>query len=322
MTNNKLLANRRNALLSTGPRSAEGRARSSKNALAHGLYAVAVVPALGETPAALAALCAEVRLVLHPEGVLEERLCDRVALILLRLDRVTRFEAATAARDVAVTGDFVDPDTVTGAGIDICRPPHPTAPPAFRLAYARARIAGWVPVRDAFRAAGAVLADELVPGAAIPGAAAVRVVYAIGYVFGWDRDVARKRWAAAVGAPDRPVAAGAFRTGVRALAVAAGRDPDEMVASVKSHLAACAAEYDGPIAEKQAEVDALVAEMRGARERAAAVAAYSDDKAVETAVRLEGHLTRQLSATLDLLDRLRAARAGVAGVELTSLLRT
>ncbi len=40
----QILANRRNAALSTGPTSAEGKERSRRNALKHGLAATVVVP--------------------------------------------------------------------------------------------------------------------------------------------------------------------------------------------------------------------------------------------------------------------------------------
>jgi hypothetical protein len=313
MTNTKTLSNRRNALLSTGPRTPAGRTRSSKNALAHGLYALTLVPALGETPAALTELCVAVRQVLNPEGVLEERLCDRVALLLLRFDRVARFEAAVVGRDVVAAAEATrvpDPDAITGDGIDICRPPSPDSPSAFRLAYARARVAGWTPVRDALRAAVADLSGEPEPGVTVPGLCAQRVVFEVGAALGWDRDEACRRWGTAVGTPDAPMAGDQFRDAVRALAVAAARDPDEAVGVVREHLLARAAEYDGPIAEKEAEVESLATEMRAARERAASAAVYADPKAVDTVIRLEGHLTRQLGLTLDLLDRLQSGRSG------------
>jgi hypothetical protein len=324
MTDNKTLANRRNALLSTGPQTAAGRARVAKNALAHGLYAVTVVPALGETPAALAELCAAVRRALRPEGVLEERLCDRIALLLLRLDRVARFEVAVASRDAMAAIGAVnapDPDTITGDGIDICRPPHPEAAPVFRLAHARARLEGWVPVRDAFRIAVAALASETEPGATISGRGAERVVFAVGAALEWNRDRACERWSEVAGSPHDPISTERFRGAVRALAVAAGREPDETVGVVREYLVARAAEYDGPIAEKEAEAEALAAELRGARERAASAAVFADAKAVDTVIRMEGHLTRQLGLTIDLLDQLRGDRSSGDRAGLTGLFR-
>lgn len=148
------------------------------------------------------------------------------------------------------------------------------------------------------------------------------VVYEVGATFGWEREEAVKRWAAALtGAPDEPIPGDRFLRAVQELAHGAARDPVEAVAAVRKCLAERAAEYDGPIAEKEAEADALASELRSARERAAAVAAYGDEKAVETAIRLEGHLTRQLGQALDLLDRLRGDRSGGDRAELTGLFR-
>ncbi len=318
MTNDKLLANRRNALLSTGPRSAGGLARASKNALAHGLYSAAVVPALGETAADLADLCAEVRAVLRPDSLLEARLCDRVALLILRLGRVARFEAAAAARNagaaLAAASD-PDPDVITGAGVDICRPPHPGAPAA-RLAFARARIAGWTPVRDTLRAAAAALAG----GAGEVGGPVRRLVYAVGEALELDREAACSRWAAAGGDVDAAVSGDRFRELVRAVASGAP-DPEGAFGAVRGYLAGRVAEYDRLVAEMEGEADALATGLRAARNGAAAAAAYGDPKVVDAVVRLEGHLTRQLGLALDLLDRLRGGREGDGEPGLADLLR-
>lgn len=323
MTNDtQALANRRNALLSTGPKTAGGRSKSSKNALAHGLYAATVVPALGESPEALAELCTAVREVLRPDGVLQERLCDRVALLLLRLDRVTRFEAAVGYRDITLAAAAVpDPDTVTGAGVDLSLAPHPDAPPVFWLAYARARVAGWVPVREAFRTAADALRDEPVAGDMVPGRHVRWVVYDVGSALGWGRDETLVRWSTVVGALDGPVSGEQFRSAVRRLAAGAGRDPDKALCAVRERLIAKAGEYDGPIAEQEAGAERAVSELRVARDRAAAAAVYADAKAVDTVIRLEAHLTRQLGLTLDLLDRLRGGRSDGDRAGFTGLLR-
>ena len=55
------------------------------------------------------------------------------------------------------------------------------------------------------------------------------IVIEIGAALGWDRDEACQRWAAEVGPPNDPISGDGFRNAVRALAVAAGRDPDEAV---------------------------------------------------------------------------------------------
>jgi hypothetical protein len=89
----QIQANRQNALLSTGPKSASGKANSSQNALKHGLTGQVVVIS-GEDPAEFD----DLRLMLwnqyEPHGVAEEELVDRIAAHLWRLRRVPAFEAA------------------------------------------------------------------------------------------------------------------------------------------------------------------------------------------------------------------------------------
>src|SRR5215211_6385345 len=93
----KVKANRRNAALSTGPRSEAGKAAVSNNALRHGvLSAKPVLPGLEREEdwdrhreAVISSLA--------PEGALEELLAERVALQTWRLGRVARYEAEAAA---------------------------------------------------------------------------------------------------------------------------------------------------------------------------------------------------------------------------------
>jgi hypothetical protein len=89
----QIAANRRNALKSTGPRTAAGKAASSRNALRHGLAArAAVVP--GEEPADLARFRAELVTALAPRDAREEWLAEAAVEAAWRLRRVWRAEAA------------------------------------------------------------------------------------------------------------------------------------------------------------------------------------------------------------------------------------
>jgi hypothetical protein len=314
-------ANRSNAQRATGPKTVAGRSKSSMNALAHGLYSVAV-PALGESPAALAELCAAVRQILAPEGVLEEMLCDRIALLLLRSGRVARFEAAVASREAAASvSTLPDPETINGEGVDVCREPPPEAPPVFRLSYARARIAGWTPIRDTLRTALAALSTEPDPNATIPARYVCWVANEVGVALGLDREAVLDQWTSIVGALDQAVPGVRFAGAVRALGAAAGREPDETFDAVRKHFEAKEAEYTRVLAEKQTEAERLATELRAARERAAAAATYADTKGVDVVIRLEAHLSRQLRVTLDLLDRLRGDRSGGDRAGFTGLLR-
>lgn len=95
----KLAANRKNALRSTGPRSAAGLSTSSRNALRHGLRSVSPVVAAVETAEAWEEHRAALFESLAPVGYLEELLAERVAILSWRLDRVVRFETGTLAVD-------------------------------------------------------------------------------------------------------------------------------------------------------------------------------------------------------------------------------
>src|SRR5262245_5821478 len=90
-------ANRRNAMVSTGPRTPQGKARSSQNALRQGLAsALAVVEGLEQAQDWQAHRDGIVA-GLAPVGALEETFAERVALCSWRLRRVARYETAVTA---------------------------------------------------------------------------------------------------------------------------------------------------------------------------------------------------------------------------------
>ena len=88
----QIAANRRNALHSTGPRTPEGKAVVSQNPARHGLYAASPVIHGLESHAAWNQHHASTVASLAPVGQVELDLAERVALILWRLKRVTRYE--------------------------------------------------------------------------------------------------------------------------------------------------------------------------------------------------------------------------------------
>jgi hypothetical protein len=92
----QIRANRRNALKSTGPRTAAGKAASARNALRHGLTAHQVVID-GEDPAQFDALLHRFRCEFQPGSAMEEFLVERLAGLAWRLRRVPLFEAALLA---------------------------------------------------------------------------------------------------------------------------------------------------------------------------------------------------------------------------------
>src|SRR6516225_8351701 len=87
-------ANRSNARNGSGPRTAEGKARSSRNALTHGLTAQEIIIP-GEDVAAYRSFEQQLIDDLQPNGACELELIQRLAATHLR--RIPRFEAALMA---------------------------------------------------------------------------------------------------------------------------------------------------------------------------------------------------------------------------------
>lgn len=89
----KIEANRRNAQRSTGPKSPEGKAKSSQNAITHGIFVKRFLNgATPETVAEIEALAAGIREHYHPLGVLEEILVQKIVVETARYDRILGFE--------------------------------------------------------------------------------------------------------------------------------------------------------------------------------------------------------------------------------------
>ncbi|MBI4877487.1 MAG: hypothetical protein HY822_22895 [Acidobacteria bacterium] len=85
-----------NAQRSTGPRTPEGKARSSQNACKHGLTAREAVVA-PEDKAEFDEFLADYRADLQPEGVLEETLFSQLVTASWNLRRIRRLETGFAA---------------------------------------------------------------------------------------------------------------------------------------------------------------------------------------------------------------------------------
>src|SRR5262245_29285853 len=86
-------ANRRNALKSTGPTTSEGKERSSRNAVRHGLTAETVVGAL-ESSSDYELFEAAIISDYSPETAVGRQLALRLASVLWRLRRATSIETA------------------------------------------------------------------------------------------------------------------------------------------------------------------------------------------------------------------------------------
>ncbi len=88
--------NRQNARKSTGPKTAEGKARTRENAFKHGLRAD-VLPIPGEDPEAIAARAEAWNDYYQPQSPAAQHLVNECARATLQADRVARFQAASIA---------------------------------------------------------------------------------------------------------------------------------------------------------------------------------------------------------------------------------
>jgi hypothetical protein len=90
----RAIANRKNALKSTGPRTDAGKAISRQNSIRHGLLASKVVVPGFEDRQEFEAFSLEMAQTLLPVGPLESRLCEEITSCFWRLERARKFEAS------------------------------------------------------------------------------------------------------------------------------------------------------------------------------------------------------------------------------------
>ena len=106
-TNAQIKANGKNAKKSTGPRSEEGKARSAKNALKHGLLARnTVLP--GEDPAEFDRQLAALEADIQPANPLEFELVRQIADAQWRMRRLTRLETGFLAAALDETRRYME----------------------------------------------------------------------------------------------------------------------------------------------------------------------------------------------------------------------
>ena len=104
-TANQIRASRENAKKSTGPRTPEGKARSSKNALKHGLLSQdAVIP--GEDPAEFDRHLTLYEDTYLPHNCIEKELVRQIADAAWRMRRLSRIETTIIRAAIARTRTF------------------------------------------------------------------------------------------------------------------------------------------------------------------------------------------------------------------------
>jgi hypothetical protein len=335
----KRTANQRNAQLSTGPRTEGGKVVARMNAMNHGLRAASpTVP--GESPELWEEFRDAVLLDLAPAGVLEAELAERVATLSWRLRRVSAFEAGMIARnsdrtvrrlrgeeDDDAIGNFTrtkERRTLASVQSDVTRWKQNVDLNAKNLRLFNllmnpadnARFSG----TDTFEVLSEI-ADSAAP--------------APSYLTEDDEDfdeldedqihidprhtdVSDTPFLRAVGVPDDFLDewqnwdgwnVTTIRMGVQLIAKKAGKDPTKLLARAVKDTTEALDENRVRVANSKRELKEMervtAVEEAEARKRVMVPMAET----TEVVMRYEGHLQKQLMTTLNLLERMRAARS-------------
>ena len=304
----KLSANARNAARSTGPRTAGGKARSSLNAVAHGIRAVApVLP--GEDASQWEAYRAGVVAELRACGTLEIELAGRVAAISWRLRRVVAFEVAAAMMPPPPP---MDAQTAFDPFGHVGPKPRTLHAVAEELGNAEKYL-------DALRRLAGLLA-RLQDGGLFSGGDAMfllresaKALPDAGAGESAMPDVYGDAFQIAVGVPKSSFQdpegwadwdAAAVRVGLKLLADSAGWTPERLVTGA----ARLAAEGEKRCVSLRTEVAALSLKAVQGEIRARQFRAVPPEHILNAVMRYEPYLARQLSDAIDLLERIQSAR--------------
>ncbi len=132
-TEAQIAANRRNAEASTGPRTADGKARVSRNSTTFGLYSTGDV-VRPEEEAFYEAFCEDFQQQLAPQGAMETTLAAEIVHAAWRLRRCAAAESTLAAHLDAQSGldPMLDPATARRLEFDRPRPNSGPSPLAAR----------------------------------------------------------------------------------------------------------------------------------------------------------------------------------------------
>jgi hypothetical protein len=318
----KVAANRTNARNSTGPKTEAGKQAAKMNALSHGLRSAApVIP--GERPEEWEAFRDGIAATLGPVGVLETELADRAASLAWRLRRVTAYEtgvtAAAVGRATAKARGEDDGDKLPALLALTRRPAERTyADCRKQLDAAREGAASAEWSRDQFRQLREGPADRPIDG----GEAFSLLREATGYTPDADReavDVEDAEFLAEIGVPEEwrgdpdwwgGWTAGVVLAGVTAIAAEAGLTADDLLDRAVREAARAADLERRKAARLEAELSGLAEECAAAEDAARRRALVPGADALDRVMRYEGHLARQLTQALHLLERLRLTRAG------------
>jgi hypothetical protein len=321
-------ATRRNALRSTGPITPGGKARSSKNALRHGVYSVLpVVPGL-EQSEHWETHCVGIFKSLAPEGTLEEALAERVALCLWRSNRVHRYETAITSvelerideqlhpRPPAVTMSFLgmEPDR---DNLDTLEPEVALGKILKELKEKRETVKLWGGTHRVLEHL-----SELSDDAPVSGDDAYGVFEDMLGALPEEEegaDIEDSDFLIGLGLPEDEVnyayrwdgwTAGMVRKGLAELAYSVGREPEKLLAKALKRRRNIQEQNVDAMQRLEATVKVLRRRVKAKEDRLTRERMLPDANTLQKITRYEAHLSRQLLQALHELQRLQAARGG------------
>jgi hypothetical protein len=326
----RIEANRKNALRSTGPITSQGKARSSKNALRHGVYSgLPVVPGL-EWSEDWETHRAGILKSLAPEGTLEEALAERVALCFWRLNRVHRYETA-----------------ITSVGLERVEEQLRPRPPAVKMSFPGLEPdeedLDTLPLEEAL---GKVLKElndkrntveiwegtrrlleqllELSDDVPVSGDDAYGVFEdLLGVLLEEEEgaDIEDSDFLSIVGIPEDELddaynwhgwTAGMVRKGLAELADSVGREPEKLLAKAAKQRRGIQEQNMAEVQRLEATVKVLRRRLKVKEDRLKQERMIPEANTLQKITRYEAHLSRQLLQALHELQRLQAARGGQA----------
>jgi hypothetical protein len=312
----KIAANRRNAVLSTGPTTPTGKSVVARNATKHGIFSAITVVA-GECPEAWEVHRAGVVEALSPVGTLETALAERVSLTLWRLHRLARFEAETTAAAVEDAALPADPVVDVRMAVFQGRGEEEVLKVArYRLRQARKDLATQTATADWLRRLHVSPENEPVP----VGVMQELLSRAFGIVrlrpwhddpahisepqfLTWlglsETDAGRVRWTS-----------GLLLRAIECYAKSIGNIANEFIDELEEFLDGEVERLDREVRTTESEITALTRRAETERGRRAAAALLPTTEQVDKIIRYEKHLHALLTSLLHELERLQARREG------------
>lgn len=288
----QLQANRANALKSTGPRTAEGKARVAANALRHGLVSeMRVLPGLEDAQQWQDHL-EQTLDDLSPEGHMECLLAEQIALLLWRLARAARYEQEAAAAEFENAERRLARSVPAAPGRQGEDAPTPLEAADARVVAAAETVGLVARLRD-------LSEDELIPDACkliLTARELVEVSFESRYCSSELGVVAKK-----VQLANETWSAGELREALDVLADSSCFTLDELYAKLTAWA-------ESGLARAQRQRD----ELHRTLDQYRRLSLLPEDKELAKIIRHEAHVERMLSRAMHELQRRQAARQGRA----------